>query len=112
MAQNWSKKTQKAHENAAKNEPTRRGVIDRARIHDAHPPIVRSPALESAEKDRTRRGDIYDARNDARNDASARRSTPRPYRNANSVRYAAEETLARPTPRKSLPRQKNILDRA
>ena len=98
MARDWSKKAQKANEESAKNERARA----RARKEQV-PPVVRSPALESAEKERAQ----------DKSAKGAARPAPRPRRDPNSVRYAAEETLARPAlPRKSLPRQKNIFGRS
>ena len=75
--------------------------IRRERGKDQSPPIVRSPALESAE--RRRKGE----RSARRGLSESGRQQPKRAASARRVTYAAEETLGQPSaPRKSLPRSR------
>ncbi|MEO8955707.1 MAG: putative lipid II flippase FtsW [Ktedonobacteraceae bacterium] len=71
-------------------EKSKRQSSDRQRQNEQRPPIMRSPALDSIERQHPRQ--------------QPKGTTKRPVAPAHKVRYAAEETLVRPaTPRKKLP---------
>lgn len=89
MLRDRSKQGNNADETKSERAKTRR---------DERPPIVRSPALESAEQGREARQAKRQAESDKKDAVQCRASS--------RVRYAAEETLVRPRlPRKSLPRK-------
>ena len=79
-------------------------AVKRGRRQDQTPPIMRSPALEAAERQ---------VREAEQTERSARQSPPRRRDGVSKVSFAVEDTLVRPaTPRKSLKPIGNALPRS
>src|SRR5260370_2483529 len=90
MALGFGKKTDKDGRGASSNARQVRGQRQKEHL----PPYMRSPVLESLERDKAGR----------QSRRTGGRATPR----ARTMRYASEETLVRPSgARKSLPRSRS-----
>lgn len=105
MLQDKRKQGNKADERLARGE----------RRQDQSPPVVRSPALESAERQERQERQKLQAQQQA--EKSTRRPIARqPYsadtakrRSVNKMSYAVEDTLVRPTARKRVPRNEGVV---